>query len=393
MPRYISVTPTFNPISTEEYLRVPMLLAKEYSDEQERVENYKDKLSYIKALMGDKGKDTFKEYDEIMNSLSDNPTLSNMREQGKKLREIYREIGSRADIAKSNMDRYQSMFDKDPSLIGELGTFMDYYNNPEFRPSMISGKDLEAQIGGLTANLAKMSVPRSTGQFYGDPKNKQEIYATGIDPDTLKLSLVRAVTNQPTNQYEASLRDYLNSIDFDNLPISSKQRVIRGMQAAMENNSGFGYNIYDGLKYDNIRSTMANRGKKGSGSGKGGSKGASGKKPTLAFQGPISARHPMNLDKGKVESTKQTVNRVNAEIPTDAMKISAETARTKYKALYDQLFANNKTSGMELTDNEDNYDFYVSFNTNSFAPMPVLYVEPKSDAPDLSSIDVSGLGL
>lgn len=236
MPRYISVTPTFNPISTEEYLRVPMLLAKEYSDEQEKVENYKDRLSYIKALMGDEGKDTFKEYDEIMNSISDNPTLSNMREQGKKLREIYREIGSRADIAKSNRDKYQAMFDKDPSLVGDVGSFYQYYMNPEFRPSMISGSDLQKAVGVWATQKAAQRAPKFRG--YVDKNKSQMMYSTGFSNDEMGAFIADAISGAPQTAEGAELAAVLDQYGYSGASAQDKASLARyivgGMSAGSE---------------------------------------------------------------------------------------------------------------------------------------------------------------
>ena len=407
MPRYVTITPTFNPISTQEYLQVPMLLAKEYEAEQEKVENYKDRLSYIRHMMGDKGDKVFETYDALMNSIGEDPSLRNMRDTGQRLRDIYREIGSRAELAKTNMDRYQSMFDKDPSLIGDVGTFMDYYENPEFRPAMISGKELDTQIGGLTANEAATMLPRSTGQFYGDPRNKQEIYATGIDPDTLKRSLIRAITNQPDlNSYEQGLREYLNSIDFDNLPAASKQRVTRAMQASMESNSGYNLSIYDGLKYDNIRSQMARRGSSGKGNSKSAGTSNKGKKFTPVYAGPVSSRLPHRDPKHTKsyveEGRNSSVNLVDAEIPDGAVALTAAEAKEQYPTQFSRLFSNAKIKGMELTSNADKYNFYVAFDDDVFGiQMPTLYVEPKSEedegepqtATNPSTVDVSNIGL
>lgn len=415
MPRYVTITPTFNPISTQEYLQVPMLLAKEYEAEQEKVENYKDRLSYIRHMMGDKGDKVFESYDALMNSISEDPSLRNMRDTGQRLRDIYREIGSRAELAKANMDRYQSMFDKDPSLIGDVGTFMDYYENPEFRPAMISGKELDTQIGGLTANEAATILPRSTGQFYGDPRNKQEIYATGIDPDNLKRSLVRAVTRQPDlTSYEAGLRDYLDSIDFDNLPNASKQRVLRAMQASMEANSGFGYNIYDGLKYANMRSQMSHRGS-GSGSRGGGRGGSgSGRTPQLAFT-TASAR-PRNwetrivdhytvetdpttgktkkvnnpTEESVLEDEANTVDLRSDVIPEAAIRhpISLEDAKLFMRDQFYALFSANKTKNHELIENAPMYEFFYlpggpyaesSPNSASAQTFGTLYVRRKPE--------------
>lgn len=406
MPRYVTITPTFNPISTEEYLQVPMLLAKEYEAEQEKVENYKDRLSYIRHMMGDKGDKVFESYDALMNSISEDPSLRNMRDTGQKLRDIYREIGSRAELAKTNMDRYQAMFDKDPSLIGDVGTFMDYYENPDYKPSMVSGSELDTQVGGLTASEASTVLPHSTGQFYGDPRNKQEIYATGIDPDNLKRSLVRAVTRQPElTAYEAGLREYLDSIDFDNLPAASKQKVLRAMQASMEKNSGFGYNIYDGIKYDNMRSQMYARGRARTTSASSRTRtGAGSGRPKLAYQGPVSSRLPHRDPKSKYyrdEGIASSVNKVDAVIPDGALEISAEKARKEFPTQFGRLFANNKVRGMELVSNAEHYNFYVAFDDNMYGiAMPVLYIEPKEEDDegeaiqnDMSTVDVSNMGL
>lgn len=397
MPRYVSITPTFNPISVDEYLKVPMLLAKEYAAEEEKVENYKDRLSYIRAIMGDKGKGIFDEYDNIMNTISDNPSLSNITEQGKRLRELYRDIGSRVEVAKANRDRYQTMFDKNPSLIGEVGSLYDYYQNPDYRPNIIDGSQLEAKAGELTSEFAKTILPTPTGRYMGNPANKQAEYMYGISPAQLGQHFKNIIDRTPDSAYEQSIIDLLDSVGYEQLP-SAQQKAVRNQVAkGMQNNSGFKTGIVNELAFDNTKSLIANRASGGSGSGSG--------KNKLTFTGTVSSRPPKVTNKvvnnptletdatGKTkkvdhyttvptpESASETVNKTNATLPTNAARISVEDAKTYMKDQFYNVFANNKVDGKESINNIDKYDLYVVPDANlpglAATIYGTLYVVPK----------------
>lgn len=423
MPRYISVTPTFNPISTEEYLRVPMLLAKEYSDEQERVENYKDKLSYIKALMGDEGKNTFKEYDEIMNSISDNPTLSNMREQGKKLREIYREIGSRADIAKEAYDTQKKRAQSDPSLLGSIGSFMDYYNNPEYLPALVSRKDIVTDISGIMGTAMNALPMVSEGV---DPTNPSQLmYSRGFSDAQLGGILQDALSANPQSMLGQNIHASLESRGFFNLPPAEQVRALGDMTAAMrtgalqrsyqknpeymnkaqrqaynasaeqmgwkrkdrvnqglDNPSDSDPRWVDSGSVSTLKTPFgtftATKGADGKRSGhsftadqKTSKKGSEG--PKLKYHGAMSvSRKPLTAEEQKKKGGAKYSYTVEslASLPEDAGRVPFETMDEETfnswmntnKEELEQFFSNKSGSTKELYENMFNYDFYETPN-------------------------------
>ena len=63
---------TFTPMSLEDYLRVPKAINEEKEKQEEKIETYKDKLSYYKAILGDAGADVFSEYDKEIDDIASN---------------------------------------------------------------------------------------------------------------------------------------------------------------------------------------------------------------------------------------------------------------------------------------------------------------------------------
>lgn len=403
MPRYITVAPTFNPLSIDDYLKVPLAIDERYREQESKLDSYKDNISLIRNWLGDDAKELFRDYDSMMDSLASDPSYRNMIDVGNRLKDSYRDIASRYVLAKENRDKYQSMLDKDPSLIGTLGTPYEWYLNPDRDPGFISGKDLAATIGGLTATEAQSTAPRKAG-YFGDPRNKQVIYESGLNPNDLSISLANALAGTPSNAYESSIRGYLDSIGYDTLPAPVQQRVRTEIGNAMLANSGYGTKVNNELAYDNIRSQMANRGKsrttKSSGSGSG------TKKPKLAYDGVVSTRNPRRTftptgKASRYETRTEVTNRIDAEIPDGAQLITVEEARTQYPNLFNKLFSNSKIRGMELASNADKYDFYIAYDDDLLGVrMPQLYIEPKEDeedleiaseAPNMENVDVSNM--
>ena len=403
MPRYITIAPTFNPLSIDDYLKVPLAIDERYRQEEDKLNSYKDNISLIRNWLGDDAKDLFKDYDDMMSSLASDPSYRNMIDVGSRLRDSYRDIASKYLLAKESRDRYQAMMDKDPSLIGELGTPYEWFQDPNRNPGFISGKDLATTIGGLTAAEAQNAMPRAAG-YFGDPRNKQVIYETGLNPNDLSISLVNALAGTPSNAYESSIRGYLDSIGYDTLPAPVQQRVRTEIGNAMLANSGYDTMVNNELAYDNIRSQMYNRGRTKTTGSERSSSGT--KKPKLAYDGVVSSRYPRRTSTptgkaSRYETRTEVTNRIDAEIPDGAQLITAEEARTQYPNLFNKLFSNSKVRGMELASNADKYDFYIAYDDNLFGvKMPQLYIEPKEDeedletaseAPNMENVDVSNM--
>lgn len=235
MARYLTVTPKYNPISIDEYLKVPMLLAKEYQEEEEKVESYKDKMSYIRSLMGDKGSKYLQQYDDLMNSISDDPSVANMTRVGKQLREIYRDVSSKADIAKTNRDRYQAMFDKDPSLIGDIGAFDKYYEDPNYKPSMISGSQLQKDIGIWAAQQKQAQVPTVKGVMPGD--ESKLIVEQGYTPDQLNGFIADATSGNPQTKQGQELASILEQHGYNSASENDKARLAQYITGGLANAS------------------------------------------------------------------------------------------------------------------------------------------------------------
>lgn len=322
-------------------------------------------------------------YKDYINKLDEQSAL--LAEQGitpqsrRDLLELYRDYNRNIKPIKSGVAAYQdykNTVSKNDLLPKKNYNVYDFIKDPLLQPDYISKKDLQLKIGTLTANAAKGISPQPTGQYYGDPKYKQEIYTTGIPPEVIANSFANAKENNITNRYEAGIREYLDSIGYDDLPTESKQEVDDMMSAVMMGNSGYGTSVYNGLKYANTLSAMNNRGKKGSGSG-------SDKEDKQAFTGTVSSRKPQTKQVVKdnysievdpvtgknkkinspeyvnqTETSKETVNTTDAELPSNALPIKADVAKKIMKDQFSNLFSNNKQTGKELASNAYKYDFY-----------------------------------
>lgn len=322
-------------------------------------------------------------YKDYINKLDEQSAL--LAEQGitpqsrRDLLELYRDYNRNIKPIKSGVAAYQeykNTVSKNDLLPKRNYNVYDFIEDPLLQPDYISKKDLQLKIGTLTANAAKGISPQPTGQYYGDPKYQQEIYTTGIPPEIIANSLANAKENNITNRYEAGIREYLDSIGYDDLPTESKQEVDDMMSAVMMGNSGYGTSVYNGLKYTNTLSTMNNRGKKGSGR-------SSGKGDKPVFTGTVSSRKPQTKQVVKdnysievdpltgknkkvnnpeyvnqTETSKETVNTTDAELPGNALPIKADVAKRVMKDQFSNLFSNNKQTGKELASNAYKYDFY-----------------------------------
>lgn len=255
MPGYIGYTPTFEPISLQEYLTVPMMIYENRQKEADKIDDYKDKISYYKSLFGDdpNAKEIFSGYDNMMSQISDNMynrRTADLISDGRKLRAALRDISNRADLAKTNRDKYQDMLDKDPSLIGEVGSMYDWWKNPDMHPKFVSAKDLASKIGSLTKTAASDVIPI---KIISDENSGIDYYQTGINPSLLDSSIANAVSGNISNDYEANIKGYLDEIGYDTLPENVKSRVIGEVRDAAYANSGWGTTQFNRLAAENQR--------------------------------------------------------------------------------------------------------------------------------------------
>lgn len=133
-------------------------------------------------------------------------------------------------------------------------------------------------------------------------------------------------------------------------------------------------------------------------------------KSSLVYQGVVSARTPhrdlTNLKQNQEEPRSATVNKIDAKLPANSKKISAQEAQEQYPNLFNQLFSNAKVNGMELSKNADLYDFYIGYDNSLYElnpnavnfggtnVTPTLYIMPRtSSGPviDMNNVDVSNI--
>ena len=398
MPGYISITPRFNPISLQEYLTVPTMIIEGRQREAEKLEAYQNEAEKIKSLMGDseEAKAAWASYNEILNGLGDdimNNRASDIARVNRQLRNSYRTIKSRAEDAYARRSKYQDLINKNPNLIGDVGDFMTYYNNPDYNPNLIDGTQILKGIKSLTNQYSTELGYRATGQYVGDKSNGQALYVQGMTPEELQISLYNATSGTPRNNYELSLMEQLASYGYYNADPYKRRQIERYFYQGMQEGNPFKTNIVDELRIKNQKLSIQQKYK---------SLSNNNDKPSskLQYQGVISAKPTSEVDdniegtrypsrtiagveitspygkkvtvKGKRKSKREEdVNLTNASIPENATLIDAQQARAQYKDQYDKLFSENKKTGYELSSNDKYYNFFVDEDDN-------LYIVPNN---------------
>lgn len=239
MPKYISITPTFNPVSLDEYLQVPTMVYTEQQKEIGKLEDYKDRLSYYKALLGndERAKDLFNSYNDVINQMTDNLgnyTVGDLQFLGRRARNIFRDTTSRLDVAAQRMVEQQKRKDKDATNVGSVGTIMDYYENPDYSPTFISGKEVSARVGNIAKALAQ-SLPFNVEGYVDPAKSKMNI-SQGYTNDELNAAYLEATNPNitPTSNLGKALRQELSGINYFGLDSATQRElgssILTGLQ-------------------------------------------------------------------------------------------------------------------------------------------------------------------
>lgn len=239
MPKYIAITPQFNPITLDEYLKVPTMVYTEQQKELDKLEDYKDKLSYYKALMGDsdEAKQIFTGYDDIVTQMTDelnNYTVSDLQGLGRRARSAFRDIGSKIEVAVQKRAEQQSRKDKDPTNVGEVGSLLTYYENPDYTPVFTSGKDLSTRIGNVAKALAQ-ALPYNV-EGYVDPAKSKMSISQGYSVDQLNTAYLEAISlnTTPTTSLGQALRQELNASGYFNLNAATQRELQNSIQEGLQ---------------------------------------------------------------------------------------------------------------------------------------------------------------
>lgn len=222
MARFLNITPTYNPFTMDEMLKIPLLYDAAYKEADKNITDYKDKISYYKALAGDdeRAKSLFSNYDSLLNNLANDYSIKNMQNVGKQLRDSYRDITAKFDKAEKDYNIYREMKLKNPNLVGDIGNIMDYYDK-SYNPKLIDGAEFAKRLGVDIANLAQLQPYKELG--YVDKSRSKVIIGQGFTNDQLAQGYIDALNDNPNTDLGKIIKKRLSDYGYNDLSGNDKQ--------------------------------------------------------------------------------------------------------------------------------------------------------------------------
>lgn len=232
MPQYIKFTPTYTPITLDEYLKVPTAIVASRQKEVDKIDALQNEADKWRALMGDsdEAKAIWAPYDTILNDLGDNMLANKtgvLDKKGRELRSAYNAIKYRAEDANARREADIKKLESDAALIGSAEPFINYYNNPDYKAHYINGKSLMADVVNIIdgANEAK-GVYRNKALDYGP----NQAYSTGLSEMEARTAVQEAFdythpSDNLSSDLARKLRDSLDRINYSQLSDPLKTQV------------------------------------------------------------------------------------------------------------------------------------------------------------------------
>lgn len=169
MPNYVTITPKYQVVDLADMLKVPEMLVAEQDKANKELEDYKDQISKYRALLGDNADKYFGNYDDLMNTLADNPTIADRKSIANQLRTRFRDVSAKAELAAPALQKWSDYFAKNPHLVGNAGTIDTYMENPNYTPVISDSKALQNDLEDLLIRDLSQQAPKAIGHMEGDP--------------------------------------------------------------------------------------------------------------------------------------------------------------------------------------------------------------------------------
>lgn len=250
MPKYIGYTPTFTPLSVNEYLQVPQAIINEYKEAEKTFNDYQDKKAAIAALAGDneKAKAIMQNYDDQTQAVAEAIANGGIQDasqyrQAKQARQYYREYVMPLEPAITNYQTAQQVRAKrdDGTIIGPDLSLDTYIDNPLYQDAFVNGSNIQAEaMKAAMASSARRKQQKideqvRNGQYWKDTD------ITGYTPEEVKawfsgnsdLPELDEIVSQISNKYGMYDQDKV------------KEFIVRG--------------VSDGLQYDQKSSYAPNQ--------------------------------------------------------------------------------------------------------------------------------------
>lgn len=250
MPKYIGYTPTFTPLSVNEYLQVPQAIINEYKEAEKTFNDYQDKKAAIAALAGDneKAKAIMQNYDDQTQAVAEAIANGGIQDasqyrQAKQARQYYREYVMPLEPAITNYQTAQQVRAKrdDGTIIGPDLSLDTYIDNPLYQDAFVNGSNIQAEaMKAAMASSARRKQQKideqvRNGQYWKDTD------ITGYTPEEVKAWFSGNYELPELDEIVSQISNKYGTYDQDKV----KEFIVRG--------------ISDGLQYDQKSSYTPNQ--------------------------------------------------------------------------------------------------------------------------------------
>ena len=247
MPKYIAITPTFNPYSFEDYAKLPILYTQAFKEKEQIYNENMDKIAQTKALLGPENEGNrsmhiaLKEYEQSLNDIgniiNEGTCNSSLIEGTNNLRNYYREKILPINAAMSAYDKAKTIrIQKDDgTLIGSNINPDMYYNNMQYEDSFLLGSSIEKDAIEAIKTEATLRGPKSS--YYKNPNAPGYIFqkeTTGFTSED-KINFenqfkpnengIYNVDNVTDVKIKEHIKNFRNKYNYDNLNDYEKNQV------------------------------------------------------------------------------------------------------------------------------------------------------------------------
>lgn len=249
MANYITIAPQYNPFSLQELLAIPMMYTEAYNKAQEQYDAYQDKVAALRAYAKDSpaAASMLNAYDtgiqDLTNAMASGRWNTNVANQSRRLRSLYREQIIPLSIGATAFDTYRQnrLKRNDGTLIGRNYTLEDFINNPTLEDNSLLGSAIQAEAMKAAAVDAssrqvtpqwKLDRTRG-GQYYtaevGNGYTSSERAAFLQNPNDSRFSSLTAIRQQLRDKLGYANRTKAEQEQIDNY-------ITRGIYDSMVGN-------------------------------------------------------------------------------------------------------------------------------------------------------------
>lgn len=225
---------TFDPMSLDELLKVPMAV-KEMSDKANaEYEKYADEYAKLKALAGsnEDAKRLLSNYESKMDEVADafnGYYNGGIGSKARELRNMYREQVLPVGVGLEAMNKYNAERAKDQTAIGPEHSLQDFIDNPSLNNDWISGSATYNTVAGRMKAAVALRPNDKIGS--DGPRN---FYYKGYSQGDIDA----AMNGQGNDELVAIVEDSRNRDGYHKMTDVQKETYDRYMRMAMIDNMG-----------------------------------------------------------------------------------------------------------------------------------------------------------